>query len=172
MDKGVTLPERLWFKEGLRSNIRSLLVVFYYHRRRDGKVVFRSYEEMGRFSGMSEGRAKKAVEKLRRMGLVKVERPGIYLIKKEGRCVKVPRSLGSGALTYKERAYLSLIWSLIPYQGDGKFFYGNLSDFMRLTGEDKKTVWNTIKDLHTKGLVYKERYGNLLRITPLYPTPP
>ncbi len=164
-----SIPEKVWFRDGLRSSLRSVLVVLYHRRSRDWRAVFRSYEELGSFAGMGEERVRRAVRELTRRKLISVERPGVYRLKRGGRLISLPSSLATGALTYKERAYLSLIWSLKELQGDGKFAYVNLSDLTKLTGEDRSTVYRTIKSISEKGLISKERYGKCLRISPLFP---
>ena len=86
-----------------------------------------------------------------------------------GRNLTLPSSLATSVLTYKERAYLSLIWSLKDTQGDGTYAYLALSDFSRLLGESKDTVRKTLNDLVSKDLLSKERYGRYLRFKPLFP---
>lgn len=171
MGLNFSIPERVWFKESLRSSLRSVLVVLYYKRSMDWRAVFRSYKELGSFSGMGEEKAKRAIRELVRRKLVKVERPGVYILKKGGRLLTLPSSLATGVLTYKERAYLTLIWSLKEVRGDGNYAYLNLGDLVRLTGEEKSTVYKTLKNLSDKGLLSKERYGNFLRLKPLFPIP-
>ncbi len=169
MVRTFSIPEKVWFKENLRSSLRSVLVVLYHRRSRDWTAVFRSYEELGSFSGMGEERARRAVKELVRRKLIRTERSGVYRLRRGGRLISLPSSLATGVLTYKERAYLTLIWSLKELQGDGKFAYVNLDDLVRLTGENKSTVYRTIRNMSDKGLVTKERYGRCIRISPLFP---
>jgi len=141
----------------------------YHRRNREWRAYFRSYEELASFSGMGEEKARKAVKELVKRKLVKVERQGVYLLKRGGKLLSLPASLATAVLTYKERAYLSLTWSLKDTQGDGDSAIISLHDIMRLTGESKWTVHKTLKDLTSKGLVSKDFHGRILRITPLFP---
>ena len=169
MRKQFTIPESVWLRDNLRSPLRSILVVFYHRRSKEWKVIFSSYEEVATFTGMGEEKARRSVKELVRRKLLFVERPGVYRLRRGKKNIYLPSSLATATLTYKERAYLSLVWSLIEAQGDGTYAYLPLMDFSRLLGESKDTVRKTINDLTSKELLSKERYGRYLRFKPLFP---
>lgn len=169
MAKKFSIPERVWLREGLRSPLRSLLVVMYHRRDRMGRASFRSLAEIAKLSGMGEEKARRGIKELIRRKIIKREKPTVFVLPKGGRQIFLPSPLATAVMSYKERAYLSLIWSLKENHGDGKAAILNLADLQRLTGEAKETVCKTLKDLTEKELVSKEPYGNMLRIQPLFP---
>jgi len=144
MVKELTIPEEVWFKRNLRSPLRSILLVMYHKRNRRYKAYFRSYEELASLSGL-------------------------YTLKKGKKLIKLPASLATAVLTYKEKTYLALIWSFKDIQGYGDSAPISLRDLMHLTGEGKWTTYKSLKDLASKGLISKEFNGRILHITPLFP---
>jgi len=169
MVKELTIPEEVWFKRNLRSPLRSILLVMYHKRNRRYKAYFRSYEELASLSGMGKAKASKSVKELIKRNIIKPEKQGLYTLKKGKKLIKLPASLATAVLTYKEKTYLALIWSFKDIQGYGDSAPISLRDLMHLTGEGKWTTYKSLKDLASKGLISKEFNGRILHITPLFP---
>lgn len=163
-----SIPKSVWF--GVLSHYeRSLLIVLYFLARKDRRVFIPSVEYLMEKAFMGRKAVKKYLKKLGEKGVILKEGKGRFKLRSEKEKVRFFKELGRAKLNPIERAYLSLIWSLLPSQGNGDILYANVEDFQKLLGLSEKTVRNHLKLLHEKGLIEKHRTSNFLAIRPLFP---
>ena len=162
------VPKSVWFQT-LSVYERSLLIVFYFLARKDGKVFIPSAQYLMEKAFMGRKAVKKYLKELEKKGIILKEGKGKFKLKSEKEKVRFFKELGQARLNPVERAYLSLIWSLLPSQGNGEVLYANVEDFQKLLGLSEKTVRNHLNLLHEKGLIEKHRISNFLAIRPLFP---
>jgi len=166
--KKILIPKDIWFSL-LNPYERAILMVLYSLKNPDSVSIIPSLSFLSVKTYIGRKGLSKYISSLEKKSILIREGKGRYKLYVSRRNIEIPNSLAVSKLYPHERAYLGLIWSLIPLQGDGNTLYANVRDFVNLLGVCERSVRIHLNHLCEKGLIHKERYSNFLRIKPLFP---